>query len=986
MSSEHGSEGSFTARWAQIDELLQSALAREPRERSAFLREACGSDTLLLREVESLLSSHERAKDFLEDPAPGVSPGGLTEGAPKSLLGCRIGPYEILALLGFGGMGEVYRAIDTRLNRSVAIKLLPARFSRNVELRERFEREARTVSSLSHPHICALYDIGSDGGLDYFVMENLEGQTLAERLKMGALPLEQALQYGIELADALSAAHRQGITHRDVKPGNIMVVKAGIKLLDFGLARTGRPKSPILLAGPAEGPGNDASTVEGTILGTFQYMSPEQLEGLRADARSDIFAFGAVLYEMLTGRKAYEGRSQASLIAAILSSTPAPVSRIQPVAPEALDQLVQRCLAQDPEDRWQSTSDIKKQLEWIAAHVSNPPKSENLSLSPRRRIGEVLAWGTAGLLAIALALSLGWMLFRSEDITKPAVFQFQVAAPAGAEHGNPFMGAPAISPDGSRVLMLVTRGGQTQWYVKVLNSVEPPQPIAGTTNAFHPFWKPDSSSIGFFSGGQLKIANVSGGVPTVLCDLGDPTGNQGKGGTWNRDGDIVFAATRSQPLYRVTERGGECKQVTKLANEEGSHMWPYFLPDGRHFIFFARGGRNAIYIGSLDSMDRKLVFENADWNVIYSPPGYLLFVDDENLMAQSFDPASLEKTGEPFRVTAPVAIAPNISRALFSTSDTGALVFYSASGAELRQLSRFDRKGQRLGILGPAAPYQDIRLSSDGQRLIHGRLPSSGVKPVPQLQVLDLRIGQHYLFNADIRNPYTQAPVWSAQPNRVFFSGRACPGNECPHNLYSATAGESRSLFGEDSYHVFPLDASRDGNYLLLLAQQYRVPDGKGQIWTARLRPEWELSKPAEKAYTEREGRFSPDGRLIAYTSDESGKFEVYVRSFPSGDRKIPISRGGGSMPVWRRDGREIVFLSIDRFLTSVTLNGSADDSVSVAKIEPLFQVPGVQLNGTFGVHPWWDMTPDGESFVIAEDQERQPLVVMTNWLSEPLR
>ena len=986
MSREHSAEGSSTGRWAQIDELLQSALAREPRERAEFLRKACADDLLLLCEVESLLSSHEQAKDFLEDLAPGASLGGLTGRSHKSLLGRRIGPYEILDLLGFGGMGEVYHAIDTRLNRSVAVKFLPSRFSGNVELRERFEREARTVSSLSHPHICALYDIGSDDGLDYFVMENLEGQTLAERLKMGALPLKQALQYGVELADALSAAHRQGITHRDVKPGNIMVVKTGIKLLDFGLARVGKPKSPTMLAGEGKGPANDASTVEGTILGTFQYMSPEQLEGLKADARSDIFAFGAVLYEMLTGSKAFEGKSQASLIAAILSSTPAPVSKIQPVAPEALDQLVQRCLAQDPEDRWQSASDLKKQLEWIARNVSKPPRSEEPSFTPRRRIRETLAWGTSALLAIALALSLGLMLFRSEDITKPAVFQFQVSAPAGAQHGNPFMGAPAISPDGSRVLMPVTRGGQTQWFVKVLNSVDPPQPIAGTTNAYHPFWKPDSSSIGFFSGGQLKIASVSGGVPKVLCELGDPTGNQGKGGTWNRDGDIVFAATRSQPLYRVTERGGECKHVTKLANEEGSHMWPYFLPDGRHFLFFARGGDNGIYIGSLDSLDRKLVFETADWNVIYSPPGYLLFVDDENLMAQSFDPASLEKTGEPFRVTAPVAVAPNISRALFSTSDAGALVFYSASGAELRQLSKFDRKGQRLGILGPPAPYQDIRLSSDGQRLIHGRLPSSGVKQVPQLQVLDLRIGQHYLFNADIRNPYTQAPVWSAQPNRVFFSGRACPGNECPQNLYSATADESKNLFGEDSYHVVPLDASRDGNYLLLLAQQYRVPDAKGQIWLAELRPEWKVSRPAEKAYTEREGRFSPDGRLIAYTSDESGKFEVYIRSFPSGDRKIPISRSGGSMPVWRRDGKEIVFLSIDRFLTSVTLDVSANNSVSVAKIEPLFQVPGVQLNGAFGIHPWWDMTPDGESFVIAEDQERQPLVVLTNWLSESLR
>jgi WD40 repeat protein len=533
------------------------------------------------------------------------------------------------------------------------------------------------------------------------------------------------------------------------------------------------------------------------------------------------------------------------------------------------------------------------------------------------------------------------------------------------------MGAPAVSPDGSWVLFSATLDGRTAWHLQSLDSTEPPRLLAGTENGYHPFWSPDSRSVGFFEGGHLKIVAIAGGPPTTLCDLPEPTGNQGKGGAWNRNGDIVFAMPRAAPLYRVSQNGGECRQLTTLAEGEESHRWPSFLPDGRHFLYFSRGDETAIYIGSLDSPRRTPVLQGVTTNAVYAS-GHLLFVDDENLMAQKFDSDDFEKVGEPFRIANPVAFTTAINRGLFNVSDAGVLVFYPGAGANLRQILEYDRSGNLLREVGPPAAYDSIRLSPEGTTLLVGSSPSS------RLRVLDLSTGQQSVFNPDMNVTSLQSPVWSATPNQVFFAARSCRP-QCALAIYQATPGTVVERVSDKDYGLLPLDASRDGKYLLVLALPQRRPGLRGLFWTAELTPEPTLHKVPVKAYVEREGRLSPDGSMLAYSSDESGAFEVSVRTFPKAESKVVISRGGGRNPVWRGDSNEVVFLSGDRFLTSVTLKNS-NSGISIEKTERLFQLPGTQLSGGVGTRPFWDMTPDGRTFFVAEDRERQPPTVITDW------
>src|SRR6266496_1045943 len=629
---------------------------------------------------------------------------GLGERNLTIAAGSRLGPYEILSPLGAGGMGEVYKARDTRLERTVAVKVLSAHLSSSAESRQRFEREAKTISQLSHPHICALYDVGNQDGVEYLVMEYLEGETLADRLLKGALPTEQTLRYGIEIADALDKAHRQGIVHRDLKPGNVMLTKSGVKLLDFGLAK-------VLLPSPGgRGTGDEGLTSfptmasspltqEGTILGTFQYMAPEQLEGKEADARTDIFAFGAVLYEMATGHKAFSGASQASLISAIMKEEPAPIATLQPMTPPALDRVVKTCLAKDAEDRFQTAHDAKLQLQWIAevgsaAGVPAP-------VIARRKSRERLAWVGFGIAAIAaIAFAAGYV--RRAPRPSPGI---RATLPFPEKM---FLGELALSPDGTRLAFTAVKaGGQPALWIRNLDGSSA-QPVAGAENAFFPFWSPDGRFVGFFADRKLKRVDPSGGTVLTICDA-----DRGVGGTWNRDGTIVFAPVPTSFLYRVAASGGKPVPVTKLdaSRHETAHRYPRFLPDGRHFLYMAANlagppddAANAIRVGSLDGrVDKELVrtLSNAGY-----ASGHLLYVREGTLLAHRFDLSRLEVEGEPVPAVQKVGLATWQSFSLFSASDNGVLVT-SPRFAPSSRLLWLDRSGKEAGSVGESAPFGD---------------------------------------------------------------------------------------------------------------------------------------------------------------------------------------------------------------------------------------------------------------------------------------
>jgi serine/threonine protein kinase len=571
--------------------------------------------------------------------------------------GTKLGPYEILSVAGAGGMGEVYRAKDTRLERIVAIKVLPEALLRDAGARQRLEQEARAVSSLSHPHICTLYDVGGQQGTAFLVLEYLEGETLADRLKKGALPLDDALRVAIQIADALSAAHRHGIVHRDLKPGNVMLTKAGAKLLDFGLAKGSGPANAG--AGLSMPTTPATLTVQGTILGTLQYMAPEQIEGQEADARTDIFAFGAMLYEMLTGKRAFSGASHASLISSIMSSQPPAVSAVQMLAPAELDHLIARCLAKDPEDRWQSARDVKLQLSWIAVAPSSPVTKGKRS---RDRLVPVLA----GLALMALSGTIAAILVaRRTPATAAEPVQFVLFPPEKASFSAD-LNAQAVSPDGRQIAFVASGSDGTRLWIRHLDSLNA-RTLAGTDGAQQPFWSPDSRSIGFFAGGKLRKIDVAGGPAQTLADASVPLG-----GKWNRAGVILFGTAIGSPLFRVSAAGGATIQATSLDQAKGPvvHGAPFFLPDGRHFFFVVATGPSTgnVYVGSLDSGDVKLLLPGVA-PALYSPPGYVLFLRESTLMAQRFDLPTLSTSGEP------VALADGVGKFFtlitFGISDNG---------------------------------------------------------------------------------------------------------------------------------------------------------------------------------------------------------------------------------------------------------------------------------------------------------------------------
>jgi len=828
-------------------------------------------------------------------------------------------------------MGEVYKAKDTRLERTVAVKVLPEHLSASPDLRQRFEREAKTISQLSHPHICALYDVGNQDGVEYLVMEFLEGETLAERLVKAALPAEQTLKYGIEIADALDKAHRQGIVHRDLKPGNVMLTKSGVKLLDFGLAKAVAPAGPVsaVTSLPTMAGGQNL-TQEGTILGTFQYMAPEQLEGKEADARTDIFAFGAVLYEMATGKKAFAAGSQASLIAAILEREPPPISAVQPMTPPALDRVVKTCLAKDPENRFQTAHDVKLQLQWIAEGGSQA--GVPAPVAARRRSRERI-WMAASVLLAAAAGVLGLLLFQSSR--QPVrVIRSSLTPPEGAvfwlDSATP--GPPALSPDGSRVVFSA-RGtdGKIRLHVRGLDAVES-TPLPGTEDAQYPFWSPDSRSIGFFAGSKMKAVEAAGGPPVTLCSTeADP-----KGATWRKDGTILFAKGSASTIWRLPPGGGEVAEVTHFDQKraDNSHRHPRFLPDGKHFLYLARSSTvpsegHPVILASLDGGPEKVLLRSPA--AVEYASGHILFLRDRTLMARPFDAGRNEFSGNPFPVAENVSLLSLTSAvAVFTASQNGELLYRTATGQASAKLQWLGRDGNAQGTLGDTGDYIEVSLSPDGKRAAASvRDSNTGNRDIWIFDVAR-NLGTRFTFDPGNED----SPVFSPDGNWVAFAGNQ-KGQEGIYRKSSSGSSDQESLY-ESKYSVSPVCWSSDGRYLAFFEQ---VPETKSDIKFFDLKGDRKPQIFLKTPNFEYPVAFSPDGHWLAYGSDESGKFQIYVTSFPTPGRKWQISREDGAYAYWSADGKEILYhaFSGDLYAVDVAIR---PDSIEPGIPKALFKLP----------------------------------------------
>ena len=878
--------------------------------------------------------------------------------------GFRLGPYEILAPLGAGGMGEVYRARDTRLERTVAIKVLPQHLSSSPEKRQRFGREAKTISQLSHPHICALHDVGREGNVDFLVMEYLEGETLSDRLAKGPLPLEQTLRYGIEIADALDKAHRQGIVHRDLKPGNVMLTKSGVKLLDFGLAKAIAPITKLsgLTALPTMA-GSPNLTQEGTILGTFQYMAPEQLEGKEADARTDIFALGAVLYEMATGKKAFSGATQASLISAILRDDPQPVSQVQPMSPPALDRVVKGCLAKDPEDRLQSAHDVASELKWIAegsaAGVAAPA-----AVVSKRKSRERLVWIGFAVASIAVAVWLA-MSHRAKPPAPDNVFRASILLPEKVAFRS-----MAISPEGTRLVFSAwDQSGKALLWVRPFDSFRS-QPLAGTENAVLPFWSPDSRYIAFFADGKLKRIEASGGSALALADV------EGVGGAWAPSGDILFAAPTG-PIFKLPASGGKAIPVTRLdeTRHETSHRYPFFLPDGRHFIFTAfnlagnpEDEANKLHVGSIDGAENKTLMPGAS-NAKYSE-GYLLLMrggqNTGSLVAHAFDVDRLEVRGAPFTVAE--VISGNreyYNLASFSVSGNGVLIYDSALLST--RLEWLDRTGRLVGRFGEEGRYDNPRISADGTRIAFA-LYDAGLNR-NQIWIGDLGRGvQTKLTSGPSEN---ERPVFSPDGSRIAFSSSR--KHQADLYLRGVSGSSAEEALSDEPGQRYPEDWSRDGSFLLYFERE-ATGNRRPRISVLPMagdRKPFVLYRSGSLALFG--GRFSPDTRWVAFWGDESGRPEVYAVSFPDGKRKVQISNGGGSRPKWRADGKEIFYRSPNERLMAVDVQPGAELKVGTPRA--LFDMPGGASD--------FDVTTDGQRFLVnvpVVESNAQPLNFVLHW------
>ena len=874
--------------------------------------------------------------------------------------GTRLGHYEIVSPVGAGGMGEVYKARDTRLNRFVAVKVLPEHVSRDPERRQRFEREAQAIASLEHPHICVLYDVGQEADVGYLVMEYLEGQTLADRLEKGKLPLDESLEYAIQTADALEKAHRKGIIHRDIKPANIMITANGIKILDFGLAKLRGADSNAAGAVVSAIPTQQSMTAAGTILGTMQYMAPEQIEGEEITPRTDVFAFGAVLYEIVTGRKPFKGKSAPSLMASILEHQPVPLAELQPGLPKSLDHLIRTCLAKEPDKRWQTCADLGIQLRWIAEHLDEKSAAAGRSRTHGRN---PLMIAAIAVLALAAGIAAGrWLLTPETELPRHVRFDLPLSSPSPNQM--------ALSPDGRSLAAIAQSESTTLIWIRRLDQTEP-QLLKGTNGVQHPFWSPDGRSLGFFADGKLKRIDAAGGPAQTLADAPN-----GRGGTWNREGVIVFSPKADGPLFRVSAAGGPATAVTALetSRQELAHLYPQFLPDGNHFIYLAasqNSGESAIYTGALDSKDTVKAV-NSEFKAMYADPGYLLFVLEESLMAQPFGAKTFHTSGSP------VPIAEQIGRytgnfvAGFTVSGSGVLAFRSGDPAQ-RQLAWVERSGGGVRPVGTPGSRWNPVLSPDGKRIAAEEIVST-VSGAEDIWILDLERETKSRLTFDPAGD--EAPVWSPDGTQIVFRSSRNGGVWNLYQKNSSGTGQETLLLKTDK-NKMPQSWSRDGKYIV-----YDEVDARGDrnIFVLPVsgdpKPVPVIQTPAD----EYQGQLSPDSKWIAYTATDTGRPEIYVQDVPPSGAKYQISSMGAIQPRWNRDGSELFFFTIGGDLMTVDIETPAGPSKIVA-LKPglpkkLFTSVAFQDRNNY------EVALDGQRFLMNTGVESaiSPINIILHW------
>ncbi|MBI3450365.1 MAG: protein kinase [Acidobacteria bacterium] len=887
--------------------------------------------------------------------------------------GTRLGPYEILSPLGAGGMGEVYRARDTRLGRDVAVKALPEHLASSPEARERFEREAKAISSLNHPNICTLHDVGTEGSTGYLVMELLEGETLMLRLARGPMKWEEALPVAAQIAGALEKAHRKGIVHRDLKPANIMLTKSGAKVLDFGVAKLRDDTSP---APPGVGMLPTAAptrttplTSHGAVLGTMQYMAPEQLEGKVVDHRADIFSFGAVLYEMLSGKRAFEGASQASVIAAILERAPRPLAEFVTPASPALDRVVLRCLAKDPDARWQSAFDIKSELEWIAGGSGTREAVTGAALAaataPKR--SPVVAAGLALIFGAAL-FALGWSLHRSAPAPAP-VTRASLVLPAGFSLDTD-NNSVAISPDGTRLAFAGSEvGAKSHLWIRRLDSLTA-QPLTGTEGASYPFWSPDGSTLGFFADHKLRKISATGGVVQAICDAAD-----GRGASWSSSGVIVYAPEPFGGLFSVPATGGTPAALTS-AESTLTHRNPHFLPDGKRVLYFSgrnwKDAGNGIFVVDLATKESRLLAQ-ADSEGIYVEPGYLAFVRDGNLSVQRFVPATLKLEGEVTPIAESVQFNTFRYTGTYTLSPTGLLVYQTGAIQGRAQLTWFDLDGKRVGTVGePAIFWLTLAISPDGRRAATSVRHPDGASDI-WIYDLSRSIGSRFTMG----DTSALGPLWSPDGRQLAYSD----GGSRIFVKSADGASPARLVLDEKKTPAFPTDWIRDGSGLLCTVQ---TPEGGNDLAIIPLSGEPKPKTVIGGPGSQKIGSFSADGRWILHTSDESGRDEVYVTSYPGAEGKWQVSTTGAQFFAWMGASHDVMYVDAETKAYRVTIapSGSGID------ISPPKRILGdLSLGGTAsGSITPVAFTPDGKRVLVAEPMPSTTgpiLTLVTNWQSE---
>jgi serine/threonine protein kinase/Tol biopolymer transport system component len=945
-------------RWHRIEDLYHRALACDDSQRSAFLRDACGDDEALRQEVESLLEHYRNAESLMETPAIDVAARSLATDNARMRDGQQVGSYTILSLIGIGGMGEVYRARHSKLERDVALKVLPAHLSQDPERMRRSEHEAKTLASLNHANIAAIYDLVESDGIQCLVLEYVEGQTLAQRLKRGHLSTTESLDIARQIAEGLESAHERGIIHRDLKPSNVMITADGkVKVLDFGIARILESEAPADAAAMAR------SATGAVVMGTPAYMSPEQAKGHNANRTSDVWAFGCVLYEMLTGMRAFNGDSPAEILDRVAQMEP-DWNALPDETPSEIRKLVQRCLRKDAQQRLQNIGDARIEIDDARRGPQTHEQLTQRSVGGRRRIRLISAFALVTVIALVMAVR----AFRSGP--PPPEMRLEITTPPTI--------APwslAISPDGQMIVFAATVGSENRLWLRPLSS-GPARQLAGTDNAYLPFWSPDGRSIGFFADGKLKRIGIDGGVPQVLANA-----PLAKGGAWSRTGVILFAPNNSGPIFRIPAAGGQMEAVTQMREGSTTHRFPQFLPDGRHFLYWA-GAEGAVYVATLDGPETRRVLKRSTpigGSAEYTT-GRLVFQRQTTLFSQRFDPVRLELMGDPSPV------ADHVPDASWSVSEAGPIIYRTgpATYGPQREFVWFDGSGKMLEQVGDDSVNVALGLSmsSDGQHLAVGRLGSIWL----------LELARAALTRFTRQSWIAAYPIWSPDGSRIVF-GHYERGTAMDLYQKKTNGGGTEELLLRTPLNKSATDWSSDGRFLL-----YRSSDPKTgvDIWALPMsganaspvgRSDQALDgdrKPFAVVQTdddERDGQFSPNGKWIAYQSNESGRFQIYAQPFPGPGTKKLISTNGGAQVRWRRDGRELFYIGLDGRLMAVPIRFSADGkTIELAAAVPLFPT---RVGDPLEERQQYSVSPDGQRFlmnIVSEEAAISPVTVILNY------